>query len=370
MLAKRSRPWTAWDGRGWLAGLVAVGLLACVVAVVAAAESTSTASSDTEAAIEQRRARIAAMSTAERDSLARAVDRFHALDRIEQQRLRELRQRIDRSPDRAKLEGIVEHYYDWVASLSAGKRAEIQALPPAERLAKVKQELAEEAGRNENRLGLQDYLVLANWLRTQFEERVFADIDDDRRREELRSQPEARRRAAVAYWMARRIREGEGPRPLEQVSREAVDELKAQLSPASRAQLERADSIETQRRVIARWLHDFGQRMSRRQFGSLLDDISEADLTEFFEHKLDDERREQLLSQSPDEMWHELRWEYLRAQMPDLFEGRSFRGRGDYRGGPPVGRPDGRPPGPPPDRAGGRTDRHERRPPPQQAPAP
>lgn len=344
-------------------------LLLCVMVTIAA-DSSPTVAVDESALIEQRREKIAAMSVAERDRLARAVVRFQQLDRAEQQRLRELRQEIESSPKRAELERIVDQYYDWLASLSAGKRAQIQALPPAERLSKVKQELTEQDSHNQNRLGLQDYLVLANWLRTQFEEQVFADIANEKRREELRSQPEARRRAAVAFWMSRHLRDGEGPRPLDQLNRETIDELAAQLSPAGRAQLERTDSVEAKRRTIGRWLHDFGQRMSRRQFGSLLEDIDEEDLTVFFETKLDDERREQLLSQAPDEMWQELRWEYLRSQMPDLFDGRSFRGRGDFRGGPPGSRPDGRLPGPPADRAGARPDRSERRlPPPPDGPS-
>jgi len=361
MVVKLAPRRKAWVWRAGLAGGLALGLWCAMVAM--AAESTSPVSEDEAGLIQQRRERIAAMSVADRDRLARALARFKELDRAEQQRLRELQKGIESSPHGDRLVRIVDQYYDWLASLSAGKRAEIQALPPAERLTKVKHELAEQASHNQNRLGLPDYLVLGNWLRTQFEERVFAGIDNDKRREELRSQPEARRRTAVAYWISRQLREGDGPRPLDQLTSQSMDELATQLSPAGRAQLERAGSVEAKRRIIGRWLHDFSQRVSRRQFGSLLEDISEEELTVFFETRLDDERREQLLSQSPDDMWHELRWEYMRSQMPDLFEGRSFRGRGEFRGGPPGSRPDGRPAGPPPDRAGGRPDRAERRPP-------
>lgn len=337
---------------------------ACVVGALAneAKDAPTSGRPDT---VEARRARIEQMSAAEKDGLARALERFEQLDRDEQQRLRELRRRIEASPKAAELEQIVAGYYDWLASLTAGKRAEIQALPPEKRVAVVKRELNEESSRNQDRLSLQDYLVLADWLHEEFEAQVLEHVPHDKRGQ-YDERPAAVRRATVVYMLARRMRD-DGPRPLDMLGAESIDKLASRLSSTSREQLERADSLEAKRRIVGRWVYDFVQRsMGRRQLGSLLADISEKDLTEFFEKEVSDEERERLLSLSPEEMWHDLRMEYVRKQMPDLFEGRSFRGRGDYRGGPPAGRPDGRPDG----RPGPRPEGFERRPPFPGAPAP
>jgi len=350
--------------RGAVAGGIAVAVvgLSCAWAMlVAAADPTGPRSDAGFEVIATRRARIAQMSDAEKDSLARALQRFQELEPSEQQRLRQLRQVIESSPKSAELEQIIHGYYDWLATLTPGKRSEIQALPPVERLAAVERELQEEARRNQDRLSLQDYIVLADWLRDEFEARLLETVPE-KKRQKFTDQSPTFRRTTIVYMLARRMRD-DGWRLLETLSADSIDQLASRLSPSSRELLSKADSIEAQRRIVARWVHGFVHRsVGQRQLSSLLSDVSDEEMTEFFEKELSDEQRESLLSLSPEEMWHELRVEYVRKQlpMPELIDGRLYRGRGDYRGGNPGGRPEGRPG----DRSSGRPDSFDRRPPP------
>lgn len=374
MAADAPSPRSRWRSdrspRNAVAGGFALALagLSCVWAVMVVAGDPSGSRIDTDAEmIAKRRALIEQMSDAEKDSLARALERFQELDPSEQQRLRRLRQKIESSSNSAELEQVVHGYYDWLATLTPGKRSEIQALPPKERMAAVVRELQEEARRNQERLSLQDYIVLADWLRDEFESRLLETVPE-KKRQKFTDQSPTFRRATIVYMLARRMRD-DGWRLLETLSAESLDTLTSRLSPSSRELLVQAGSLDAQRRVVARWVYGFVHRsVGQRQLSSLLSDVSDAELTEFFEKELSDEQRESLLSLSPEEMWHDLRVEYVRKQlpMPELIDDRPYRGRGDYRGGNPGGRPDGRPG----DRSGNRPDNFDRRPPPPGGPTP
>lgn len=274
----------------------------------------------------ERRQRIEAMSIDEKDRLLRKYERFRALDAAEQQRLRTLQAQIDASPDADELLRVMHAYHEWLKSLSPGQRSELLEADPEERIAEIRRLRAEQQRQAESRLGLHDVLALLGWVEEQFEERLL-ESSSSRRRGRLNELPPMARRAAMVDLVIRRARDADrgGSRML---SEENIGQLAQRLTDPLRTRLANAESSEDKQRIVIGWLWQLSRQFANREFGSLLDDISEEELTQFFEQELSPETRERLLMMPPDEMWRRLRIEYLRSELPSNWTGRS-RSRSD-----------------------------------------
>lgn len=89
--------------------------------------------------MQQRRERVRAMSAEDFDRLRRNYRQFKSLTPAERERLRQLYERIEAHPDRARLVTVMENYHRWVSRLSPADREELLSTPPEERLGKVRE---------------------------------------------------------------------------------------------------------------------------------------------------------------------------------------------------------------------------------------
>jgi hypothetical protein len=279
----------------------------------------------------RQRAKLAQLSPGERDRLMRNYERFLALDPSEQRRLEELDRALQVDPQGARLRSVMHEYFDWLKRLPAGQRAELHKLAATERLDKIAKLRSEQQTRETAQA---DRLAVMRWL----EGRLLAALPDDQRKEIEQLPPLDRRLRAM-----RQLGQ-DGWARIEALSKDDIDELKAQVSPEFKKQLDAAQSSREVARVLRGKFFDSSRDMFGGSSSMFQGEESAPDqqaLEEFFARELTAEQRDWLLSLPPEEMRQRLRWEYWRSKLPERRPDRSqfgqFRGRGSSRRTPDHG---------------------------------
>ncbi len=266
--------------------------------------------------LEQRRARLAAMSASEKSGVAWALERLEALDPAERERLRRLNRRIDAHPESEALRRTAGRYYEWLKTQPLYRRAEIGELPPAERIAVVRRLLEEEEERALRRPKAADAEGLLAWM-TEFARRheaeVLATLPPERK-EELESDPEHRTRLVMSIlWMRWR---GEQRDELPQPTEKDLVRIYEVLTPATREKL-RARPPQAQWELISSWARYLVHYQGDLEGGAwTMPEVSEAELMHFFEYELTPEQRDELLALPGERMQRRLRQLYFRIKVP------------------------------------------------------
>ena len=264
------------------------------------------------------RARIEQMSQAELDRLARSRQRFNELSAPEQQQLRDLQAAIESSPRSAELLRVMDAYHAWLKTLSPGQRAELVELPFEQRVAEIKRLRVEHQQTEALRsIGLSDVRELSNWLRAHYEPRILAVLSQPRRRR-FEQLPPAVRGIILLDLYSRMLRVPEQARQWHLPDEDQLTDLHRRLSEPAQRRLESTSTVEGKQRIVVGWIREVGRRMSSREWSSHIANVSDEELTDFFENELDTHTREQLLMLPPEAMWSELRHEYLRRELPEL----------------------------------------------------
>ena len=114
--------------------------------------------------LDERRQRVAAMDPAQKEELRRKAEIFEQLEPEERERLREFEVALSSAPDEAELRATMETYTAWLAGLQPSQRAELKNLPPAERLARVKEYDRQRRALAARVLGTEDLAAFDQWL--------------------------------------------------------------------------------------------------------------------------------------------------------------------------------------------------------------
>ena len=113
--------------------LLILGLLACSWPHVRLGASES---------LEERRARLERMSSAEKDELRRNQERLMKLD--QQQQLRDLERQLADDPQGDRLRKVMLQYHEWLSALPSAARADLLSLPEEQRIPKIQEMLEEQ----------------------------------------------------------------------------------------------------------------------------------------------------------------------------------------------------------------------------------
>ncbi len=283
---------------------------------------------------EDRRARLAAMSPAQKADVLQASQRLEALDPAERERLRQLNRRIDEDPDGADLRQVARRYYEWLKTLPMYRRAEVVELPAEERIATVKKAVEEEEDRAVRQPDPRDTDGLLAWMKDyalRHEAEVLALLPPDRR-DELTSNAEHRARLVLSMLWLRWPSSRKGSLPVPGDS-DLADVL-ARVSPETRAELVRR-SPRDQWKLISSWARYLAHYQGDPHGGWLTPEASEAELLHFFEFELTPEQRDSLLALPGDEMQRQLRRLYFRIKGPRPDFGPADRP--EFRPRPPTG---------------------------------
>lgn len=312
--------------------------------------------------LEQRRRRIEALSPADKEQLRHRQEEWASLASAEQQRVRRLHAALAAATDRAELESVMHRYCRWLDDLPAYRRAELDELELAERIARIKQLRAEEDRQRARQASPEDLAGLFGWMQSRAAEqeaKLLESLPVDRRTRLERLSP-AMRRGMVLWliWQRWRVfRPGVGPPPLDE---KQLAELRSTLTPETRRRLEEMPPAE-QWQTISGWIREeVRRRFTSPRDSGLVPLVDDEALAEFFEKELNDQQRDWLLNLSGEEMQRELQRMYLMrlsvVEPGAIFPGggRPGRvpglvppaGRGPHR--PAHGYPGGAPSGPPP----------------------
>lgn len=288
-----------------------------------------------------RRVRLEKMSAEEKETLSQKKERFDALGKEEQQRLRDLHEAVATSDKSGELTGVMDRYYAWLKNLPANVRRDVLALPEDQRIAKIKEVLREQESQRFRQMAGQlpqsDVDAIFAWLEQFIEENQsrFMERMPSEFRTQMEELPAAERRRRLLF-MAMSIRRppGEGPMP----SKEDFEKLVPTLSTATRASLDKIKSSDDKQQLVREWIR---ATMISKTVPPITDEQLQATYAE-----LKEDQREYLESLDSDAMRRELTRIYYTEMMRRRGEGFS---RGPF--GPPGGREDG-PRGPGPDRGG------------------
>ena len=293
--------------------------------------------------LEQRRARVAAMTSEEKAALQTRWERYQRLAPAERQRLAQLHAAIEADPQADQLRGVMRRYVEWLGKQPPYVRGQLVEMPVTERVRALRK-LAADVSPDDRRRAVE-------WLDQQvaaLESKAVQAIPGDRRQFLARMPAEQRRR----FWMLmllERSRHGDLGK-IFPIDPAALAELRGRLSAEGRRRLEN-ETPEDQLEIVFHWIRtEFGWQWGR---GRVLPQVDEDRLIEFFEKEVTPEQRDYLLNLSGEEMQRELRKMYFARMRPS---GSMFDPEQPGHGKRPPGAPRGDGPSRPGDGPGRTSD--------------
>ncbi len=272
------------------------------------------------------RAELSRLPSTTRRELLRNYGRFLSLSPAEQQQLRVLHHEFETDADVNKHFAVMENYVEWLKDLSPTQRSELTSLidNDQERLARIDEYQREQLRKAP--LTAEDIQQVVAWL----DGLVQNNLDIDGRNLLNRSEDDGERKRRLLWFASQRLQERGGSGRALVLSDADIQQLSAKLSPQARQRLSDAKTLPDKRREIVGWVNLAMRRLHGGFRSWQTDEVSEQELVQFFESKLDDPKREELLGLPPAERIERLRMFYFRDKYPD----RPF-------GPPSFGRPPG-----------------------------
>jgi hypothetical protein len=308
-----------------------------------------------EEMLADRRARIEALDPAQKQELLNHEEKFLKLEPSEQERLRRLSQELEQDPQGPELRRVMQRYYDWLKALPPYQRAELQELPPEERIKRVRAILADQS-RKAGRGGAWGEFARREWRAGDFPgimrrlpprldpadmDGLFTWMDGyvkshtgevlkkvptvhlDQVKKELaqRTDPVGRQELMSWIWLWWQL-DSHGKAP--SITDKEWADLLSKLSPATRSKLEPLPRAAQWRAVSGLFVSFMLHQDAARHAGVPIRSVSEEELAQFFERELKPEDRERLLSLSGEDMQRALGRKYIEwkvRQLPPLGAG-------------------------------------------------
>jgi hypothetical protein len=302
---------------------------------------------------QERAARLEKLAPEQKEDLLRKKQRFDALSKEEQQRLRDLHVSITGDAHARELEEIAKRYNQWLATLTSPQRAALLTIQdPKERIARIK-ELMEQQEEQRFReflpnLSAEDREAVFRWLATfvgRHEEDIRKNMPPEIR-ERLAAAPdeEARRRQLIMSWNWQfRRREPTVAQP----STEEFEQLLKSLSAETRHSIEQTVTATDAKVAAEQRQARIAELVRAATISRLVPQVSRDELLKYYTAmKADDPRRERLEPLEGEALYREL----MRMYVNERYGSGPPGSRGS---GPPGERRDGkgfpgkRPPGPP-----------------------
>lgn len=247
--------------------------------------------------LDQRQERIGQLSPDEKQHLLAKAERFRQLPAPEQERLRGLQARLEADPEADALRETLDRYHQWLLTIDVAQRAELSQLEPSQRIARIRQIMAERRGPPafaQRPLSAQDREVVRQWIERQ----ALGSLPADRREEYDRQGEDERRKWLVRYFMQRAT-------PFDPSRRTAplwsdLTALRDQLSETARDELQRADGQQKIGLITSWAIQAIGAAPSDDQ------------LRQFFLRDLPPHEKQRLLAMPAEELQRELRRMYFR----------------------------------------------------------
>lgn len=278
-----------------------------------------------EESLQDRIARIEAMSANEKAELAQKKKRFDELPVEEQERIRKLQAEIQERPDKEQLVSVMKNYHEWLKTLSANQRTTLRAKSEEERVDYIERIVADQQKAAWRKLAEQaspeDLETVFAWL-TEFVRRHRDQLAPGEVGQRLAAMDEERETLILIHLMYASRFPG-AVRP----GREDVEKLIPLLSKAAETFYNETEDISRKVQLISIWAR-------AAWWSKAFPNVTSEQLATFFA-KLPAEERDRLEMLPPVERDAELRMLYARANFLRRGElgDRPWSGRGSRRGG-------------------------------------
>ncbi len=311
---------------------------------------------------------VSALNPTDREQLRQRQRQFDSLDVRQQQKLREIHQRLCRS-DSGEVYGTLYRYCEWLATLPDGERADLLELPADERIERIKQRQ-----RDLTYTPFDVMRVVMEWLSqyAQQHEREFQRQLPVEVRDRLDRMPPARDRFRI-YMLLREVARQRDKIEFPPASSGEIEQLVAQLPEDSLTHFSTRVDFSNPAAVPRQLLELIDSNMKRR-FRA----VDEDRLKKFYESDaLTTQQRDQLDRLPPEDARQQLQELMLLSRLDEMQRDRRRgldrppRGGGPFgrRGRPPMGPgapgdrrrpfpPPDHPPDPPPEQAGPQRETH------------
>ncbi|PHR89479.1 MAG: hypothetical protein COA78_35815 [Blastopirellula sp.] len=281
--------------------------------------------------LDSRKQRIDQMTAIEKDELRGKQNRFESLSPEDQDKYRALHQELEQRENGERLQVVMKSYYNWLKSLDAVQRNELQELSAEDRIDKIKQfmeqqereqfrELAAEAAENIKR---EDIQVIKDWIEAfvgKHQEEILSnesELPDYLNFNRKQPTDLSRKAQGIWHWMLR-SRHEKMILPL----LEDFQELTEKLQPETKAMLD--NMKEDKRLEVLQILLMAAAFSDKRGFDHK---VSEDELQEFHE-TLPPEVKSRLALLTPEEFKRQLKMEYVRRNYIRGGRSRGSGGRG------------------------------------------
>lgn len=320
-----------------------------------------------EETLEQRRARLEAMSDAEKSRLLQKKRKFDELTEAEKDKYRQLHEDLIHDPNYEHLYGTMQRYAEWLKTLSSIERAELLRLPTSERLKRVKmlmeaqaqerfRQMLSDMQASKDLLSHEDQKVICKWTDQFLEnhrDEILANVPENPFVEEIRSDFDPHKHLhflRIIYFRSEPFRNpGPGrpggetklppdgdngqeakvevPKvPLPRPSAEEVQQLTMAVSQQARKALANATDEEERLQVIRNW-------MRAAAFSRFQPPVRPEELDRFVrEGGVTVEEREWLESLPRDRVFPELKRIYYRKRFQSGRGGGRWGGFGGWDG--------------------------------------
>jgi hypothetical protein len=206
--------------------------------------------------IEERR-HVEELSPSAKRELLRKKERFDQLSDEEKARLRRLDAEISRHPDAPEIRRVLERYGQWLASLSAKERAELDELTPEKRLARIQELRQGERTARLSKCGLTplDANTVYQWWDELVEDdpkRLIQALDERPRQAIERMNENDPGRKFMLRWSIMPTL----PRFLADLPPETIRRLTDQLSHEAEQQYVNEKSAEEKSELLAKWVRE------------------------------------------------------------------------------------------------------------------
>jgi len=249
--------------------------------------------------------RLESKSLEQKNELLRKKKRFDNLSAEEQQRLRELHEKITTNPDAGRLKQTLVRYNEWLKTLDPIQQAELQGLSMEDRIAKIKELCQRQDERTlrafaELKLPQEDIRKIFMWMEnfiSSHEEEILAAMPPRYKTQYKNAQP-VQRRALLRGAFIRGIPRREVPIP----NQEDVEMLLSRVTPRTREVI----TIEPEaRQKILNWFAEIAVFRKMRP-------VSDEELRQFYREILSDQQRTELDDLPVEERQMKLRQLYYR----------------------------------------------------------
>lgn len=262
---------------------------------------------------EARRQAIETMTPAEKADLATKYQNFLKLSPEEQQKIRQLYDALEFDKDGDRLRGIMQRYYDWLASLDPNQQEQLIGTTDDDKrvalIAEIRKKQQVKAAALH--MAAADSTAIDNWVKAW----ATAHPAELQRHtgNRLHGQFPPGEEMGERFQLARAYHVWAGDK-LPNVSPKEIDDLAKSLTPKKQALIDNKPTFSEKAELVHDWLKTIAHQRLAHGFNRQGTNFSPQALAKFFQSLPKDEQQKILSITDPEEQKHEIRRRFMQSR--------------------------------------------------------